>query len=390
MLTTGSKLFLGLSTASVVALLVYGITQDFGALGSIGLIVVAVALAGLGALTLYIRDADVSAMDDVAMRTSAAAAPPVDGSMWPLAGAVGAVLLLIGVITDPRWFIAGVAVIIVAIAEWTVQAWSERASGDPAYNAEIRKRLMHPLELPIAGAIGLVILIFGFSRLMLALPRDAGAPLFVVAAGIILIFGVIFASRPNLRRGVVAGITAVGAVAILAGGIAGAVVGERDELTQAQEEDHLAHRSCSAEPDEHSDEKASGAVAAKANVFATLTLVEGGTLEVDQIADSLAGAPLTIDRANPVHLMFTNKTDEERRLRVYGGQEVVRDETGAPVTGSDGEQVTQDREFCTQAIGKGETQLLTVRLPVPSVYADDPFYAEVPGVDGARVEIVVP
>lgn len=390
MLTTGSKLFLGLTAASAIALVVYGVTQDFGALGSVGLAVVGLALAGLGTLTLYIRDADVSAMDEVAVRTSAAAAVPPGQSMWPLVGAVGAVLLLVGVITDARWFIAGLVVIAVAIAEWTVRAWSERASGDAAYNEEVRKRLLHPLELPIAGAIALAILIFGFSRLMLALPRDAGPPLFVVAAGIILVFGVIFASKRHLRRGVVAAIVGVGAVAILAGGIAGAVVGERDELTEAQEEDHLAHRACTAELDEYSDEKASGAVAAKANVLAQLTLEDDGTLDVDQIGDVFEGGPLTIDRATPVWLLFTNRTDDERRLRVYAGQEVVRDDSGSPVTGADGEVVTQDREFCTQAIGEGETQLLGVRFPVPSVYGDDPFYAEVPGVDGARVEIVVP
>lgn len=390
MLTTGSKLFLGLTAASVVAFVVYGITQDFGALGSIGLFFVALALCGLGVLTLYIRDADVSAMDEAAVRTSAAAALPPRSSMWPLAGAIGAVLLLIGVLTDARWFIAGVAVIIVALAEWTVQAWSERASGDAGYNESVRERMLHPLELPIVGAIGLVILIFGFSRLMLALPRDAGPPLFIIAAGIILIFGVIFASKRHLRRGVVAGITVVGALAILAGGIAGAVVGERDELSEAQEEDHFAERACGAELDEHSDEKTSGAVGLKANVLATLTLVEGGTLEVDQIGGSEPGEPLFIDRGNLVNLMFTNETGEERRMRVYAGQEIVRDETGAPVTAADGAPVTKDREFCTQAIGEDETQILTVRFPVPSVYADDPFYAEVPGVETARVEIVVP
>jgi len=30
-----------------------------------------------------------------------------------------------------------------------VQSWSERASADSAYNAGLRKRLLHPLEFPI-------------------------------------------------------------------------------------------------------------------------------------------------------------------------------------------------------------------------------------------------
>ncbi|MGD9701862.1 MAG: hypothetical protein AB7Q42_18705 [Acidimicrobiia bacterium] len=380
MLTTGSKLFLGLSGLALVAFVVYGATQDFGALGSVGLLFLFVVLAGLGAFTLYTRDANVSSMDDVQVRTSAAAAEPVGASAWPFAGALGGVLLVIGVITDARWFVAGIAVVIAVTAEWMIQGWAERASGDQAFNADVRKRVLHPLELPIAGAVALVLLIFGFSRMMLALPRDAGPPIFVAAAGIITVFGAILARTSRVRKGVIAGICAIGGVAVLAGGIAGAVVGERDQLTEAQEEDHFAERSCSAELDEHTDHKTSGAVAAKANTLATFTLRDG-TLEMRQIGNSLPGTVLTVDRANTVSVLFTNETDEERRLRIYGGT-VERDVNGT--------QVSEVTEFCTQAIEKDETQLLTFRLPRPSVYGDDPFYAEVPGVEGARIEIVVP
>ena len=381
MLTTGSKLYLGLASLAFVAFVVYGITQDFGALGSVGLLSLFVVAAGLGAFTLYTRDANVSSMDEVQVRTSPAAAEPVGASAWPLAGALGGVLLVIGVITDARWFIAGIVVIIVVIAEWMILAWSERASADRAYNAEVRGRVLHPVELPIAGAVVLIVIIFGFSRMMLALPRDAGPALFVVAAGFIAAFGAILAKQSSVRKGVVAGICAVGIVAVLAGGIASAVTGERDELTEAEEEDHFGERSCSAELDEHTDHKTSGAVAAKANILAEFTLRDDDTLELTQIAGSLPGTVLTIDRSNTVNVLFTNETEEERRLRIYGGT-VETDVNGTPVS-----EVT---EFCTQAIGNGDSQLLTFELSQPSVYGDDPFYAEVPGVEGARIEIVVP
>jgi hypothetical protein len=291
------------------------------------------------------------------------------------------VLLIIGVITDARWFIAGIVVVVVAIAEWLVQAWADRATGDRAVNSEIRGRVLGPLELPIAGAILLALLIFGFSRVMLALPRDVGPVVFIGAAILIVLFGVLFARSVMVRAGVVASICAVGVIAIVAGGIAGAIVGERDDLTEAQEDDHFANRSCGPELDEHTDEKTSSAVAAKASVFAELTLTEDETLDVVQVGNSLPGQVLTIDRSTPVSVLFTNATDEERRLRVYGGT-VETDVNGTPVS-----QVT---EFCTQAIGQDHTQLLTFTLTQPSVYGDDPFYVEVPGVEGARVEIVVP
>ena len=37
--------------------------------------------------------------------------------------------------------------------EWTMQAWSDRATGDPAVNREIRNRVMLPIEVPVAGAL---------------------------------------------------------------------------------------------------------------------------------------------------------------------------------------------------------------------------------------------
>ena len=381
MLTTGSKLFLGLAGFTLVAFVVYGIAQDFGALGTIGMLSLLLVLTGLGAFTLYTRDANVSAMDEVQVRTSAAAAEPVVGAVWPLVGALGAVLLNVGVITDARWFIAGIVVTVVAIAEWLVQAWSDRATGDRAANADIRGRVLSPLELPIAGAILLALLIFGFSRVMLALPRNVGPIVFIGAAILIVLFGVLFARSVMVRAGVVASICAIGVIAILAGGIAGAIVGQRDSLTESQEDDHFGHRDCGAELDEHTDEKTSSAVAAKANVLGEFTLTEDGALELVQIGNSLPGEVLTIDRSTPVSVLFTNETDEERRLRVYGGT-VETEVNGTPIN--------EMTEFCTQAIGQDETQLLTFTMGQPSVYGDDPFYAEVPGVEGARVEIVVP
>ena len=381
MLTTGSKLFLGLAGFTLVAFVVYGIAQDFGALGAIGMLSLLLVLVGLGSFSLYTRDANVSAMDDAQVRTAAAAAPPVSGAAWPLVGALGAVLLVIGVITDARWFIAGIVVVVVAIAEWLVQAWSDRATGDRATNAVIRGRVLSPLELPIAGAILLALLIFGFSRVMLALPRDVGPIVFIGSAILIVLFGILFARSVMVRAGVVASICAVGVIAIVAGGIAGAIVGERDELTEAQEDDHFADRHCGEEVDEHTDERASAAVAAKANLLGEFTLTEEGTLELVQIGNSLPGEVLTIDRSTPVSVLFTNETDEERRLRVYGGT-VETEVNGTPIN--------EMTEFCTQAIGQDETQLLTFTMGQPSVYGDDPFYAEVPGVEGARVEIVVP
>ena len=66
--------------------------------------------------------------------------------------------------------------LLAATAEWMVQAWSERASADQAYNTEVRERIALPLEFPILAAVGVGVIIYSFSRVMLGLPVEGRAP----------------------------------------------------------------------------------------------------------------------------------------------------------------------------------------------------------------------
>jgi hypothetical protein len=379
MFSTGSKLFAGLTAAAIVATVIYGTTQNFGALGGIGLVFLSASLLGIAILTIWSRDGNVSAMDDTAVATSAAAATPARGSLWPLAGALGAAVLVIGTVTDKRYFVAGIAIIAIAVAEWAVQGWSERATSDPVANEAVRGRLLHPLELPVAGAVGMTVVVYGFSRVMLAVSKEAGPAIFVVAAALITLFGFLFSAKPMLRGQMVGGICAVGATLVVAGGLAGAVSGERSELATAAEEDHFAasHRPCESTEAEEFDEDAPKSVAMKSNVWATFTF--DGKL----LAQEIAGPPtdtITIDRANQVSFLFKNDTDSARRLTVYGGSAV---ETIADI------ETKTPRLFCTQLIEGGHTAFLTLSLPKSSTDAD-PFYAYVPGAEDSKVSVVVP
>src|SRR5207244_3133594 len=104
--------------------------------------------------------------------------PRVSPSVWPIIGAFGAGLIVIGLVYDRRWFIGGLLVLVATTVEWAVQAWSDRASDDPEYNARARARVMHPLEFPIFGALAVGLVIFGFSRVMLAIPKNAAVVAF--------------------------------------------------------------------------------------------------------------------------------------------------------------------------------------------------------------------
>jgi hypothetical protein len=305
--------------------------------------------------------------------------------MWPFVAAVSSVLLIVGLVTDKRYFVAGLGILVVAIVEWMVRAWADRSSVDAAFNQGIRRRIMHPLELPLAGLAGLAVVIYGFSRMMVAADKNIGPAILGIGAALVLGFGVSFSMRPNMRRGLVAGVCALGGVAVVAGGIASASVGQRHELTEAREEDHFGSRNGErpCEEEEEADEEASGSVSLLSNTLATFTFT-GTNLEIDQIAGSLDGQALTVDRGNAVSILFVNETEEPHRLRIYAGTKA------SETKGADGNPIVTDVEFCTRAIGEGKTQLLTFTMPKPSFADPEGYYAEVPGVEGARVEVVVP
>src|SRR5215213_3672502 len=124
MFTIGSKFFFGLAAAAAAAGAVYWVGTDLELFGVIVLFSLAATAEG------------------------ASRGPRVSPSMWPLIGAFGAGLMAIGLVYDRRWFLGGLVVLIATTIEWTVQAWSDRASDDPDYNARVRGRILHPLEFP--------------------------------------------------------------------------------------------------------------------------------------------------------------------------------------------------------------------------------------------------
>ena len=111
-------------------------------------------------------------------------------SMWPLVAGLGVTMLVVGAVTLQAITVIGIIVLLAATAEWMVLAWSDRASADPAYNTEVRERIALPLELPILGAVGVGVIIYSISRVMLGLPTKDGAVVaFVVVAALVLLIG---------------------------------------------------------------------------------------------------------------------------------------------------------------------------------------------------------
>ena len=379
MITTSSKLFYGLGAGSLVGAVLWMISGN-SALGTVALFFLATALLFAGSIASFVRDGHVLSTDTAAHATAAATNRSPRASLWPLGTAVSVGVLVVGLISSPGIFKVGVALTLAMLGEWMIQNWSERGSADAAYNTKIRDYMVHPLELPVAGALLLAVIVLSFSRLMLALDKSAGVAVFGVAAALVLAVGTVIAVRRNTSRRLVGAVVSVVLVALAGAGVATALDGEREQLVEAAEEDHFAHRGCSEEK-EYSDKKASRSVAAKSNILATVTLRDG------QLIAEVAGysepqSELYIQRANPSTILFVNETDEARRMVLSYGK-VVEDL-------GDGVERETLLQSCTSKVEKGGQQSVTVRIPQPSFASDEPFSITVPGVSSARLSVVVP
>jgi hypothetical protein len=385
MIPTGSRLLFGAAGLATVAAVLYGVTQE-GSLGTVGLISAALALFLLAGVNLYTRDADVSSMDPAAATESAAAAPAPGASVWPLVGAIGGVLVVVGLVTYPVVFVFGLIALLAATAEWMLQAWSERASADRQFNEEIRGRIAHPLEFPVLGAIALGIIIYSFSRIMLFLSKTGGPAAFVVIAAFILLGGFLFAYRPSLRGGIVASVMVIAAIGLVTGGIVAALEGERETHAHETPGDLATEGECETTEETEADDNASQNVAAKASLTAEIVLRSDDSLVVrgEGLGDDQTS--LVIVSNTPTNVRFNNDSAEDRRLVLDLGTRAEVDEA----TGDTVPDTEVPDQICTALVEEGGTQLLTFSIATPSDLAEAPYRFVVPGVDGAEVEVIVP
>ena len=258
MVTTGAKWFFGLATLGLLAAVVYGWGSRGGLTGSAtgGLVrgvgehagytvlaFMALAAAGLGAVIVAVRDADAEALTAVSpAETVPEAAPPASASYWPAIAALGAGVAVIGLAVGSLLFVIGMFVVGIALVEWTVQAWADRATGDPEANRQIRNRFMHPIEFPVAGALAIGVVVLSVSRVLLAISATAASAAAIVFATAVLVTAGLLAWRPQLKRTVVAAIVALFAVVVLAGGIIAAANGSRS-FEEHHEDEHVEEES---------------------------------------------------------------------------------------------------------------------------------------------------
>jgi hypothetical protein len=401
MFTTGSKILIGGSVLATLAAIVYGVSQN-EALGIVGLISAAIALGLLAGFNVWARDSNLSATDTTAIATSEAAVEPPGASIWPMLFAVGATTVLLGLVTQQSIFTIGVIILLAAGAQWMVQAWAESASADSAVNADVRNRVANPLEYPLLGAVAVGVIAFAFSRVMLWLSKTNTVFAFVILATVIALIAFFFAFRPSVKRGAISAALGLGAVAIVASGVAAGVDGERDIHEHETTSTAAAEGLCASPEEGEYDENASQTISMKSSTY-TITLTELDELKYDVPGPVEAGAEaMVLPRSNTNNIVFRNDSDEERRL-TYDFRALTEDES-AEVEAKEGEShggegesdeahsTVERLQQCTTLLESGGAQLMTLLIDEPSISPsndDEAFRFFVPGTD-AELEVMVP
>jgi hypothetical protein len=252
MITTASKFFFAAAAAALTSAWIYGwgtgggLTGPlwFGIKGGVGelagytvLCLLFVVMLALGIGTSILRDANPEIQAAVARLD---AAPPVTvpsaPSYWPVLGALSVVAAIVGLVASPVVFVIGALGALLVTLEWMVSAWSERATGDADVNRQIRNRLMYPIEIPVAGALAILVLVVSISRVLLTVNRHASSAVAIVIGAIILAVAFLVAYRPKLSKDAIVVLLAIGALIIIGAGIFGAANGHREFHHEGGEE----------------------------------------------------------------------------------------------------------------------------------------------------------
>lgn len=258
MFKTGSKFLYGLAAFGWVAAFLYAIaTADqaigmdsilgpltFGYKGHVGDHIGYAILMSLAAGSLFLalflsalRDSDPEAAAQAAgVETVPEVPAPSTVNYWPIVGGFSAAAVVLGLAVGSSLFALGMAGLFIVTVEWAVRAWSDRATGDPEVNRGIRNRFMYPVEVPVMAVLGIALMVLAVSRILLALPKFGSYLVFGLVPVLLLAVGSLIVMKPKLSQSVVAGLLLAGGIALLAGGVAAAIAGEREH--HSDEEHH--------------------------------------------------------------------------------------------------------------------------------------------------------
>ena len=261
MFTTGPKYLIALSATAWISAIAYGLITggdfvgvlSYGFKGGVGEHLGYTLLHGIFGVTAVLaavlftnRDGEAETLARLAgTDVVPEVRPPSTPSYWGALAAVGIACLMLGVAISIVFLYLGLAILFVVAVEWLALAWSDRATGDPETNSNIKDRILGPIEVPMLGSLAIASMMIGVSQVFLA----AGKLGAVIAGGVLatLIFGtaVLLAETDAPKKFVSAAVAGL-AVLVIGGGVVGAIVGPAP--IHGHEEDH------SEDDGDHSDD----------------------------------------------------------------------------------------------------------------------------------------
>ena len=228
MFNAASKLYFTAAGLAIVVGFGYVVaTSD--RVGFTNLVVAGLAAVGLGlAAFLFVPREPLALVGD-----EPAEARPADttdlavASNWPVLGALALGLLAAGAALDGSLTLLGVIVALVAAFSWFAQVWREHPSWTQEMTDRVNERFVVPFGLP--GTIFLLVGVgvVALSRLFLAVSAEA-APIIGIVIAFALLGGFYLISTRSLGRQALASISTVAVGLVLAAGVAGALMGERE------------------------------------------------------------------------------------------------------------------------------------------------------------------
>ena len=251
-ITVSFRFYMSLSAAALLGALVAALSSNdtnalinrvigpisIGWKGAVGdhlaytlLLGVAVVSATIGILLTAFRDADASALAEVAQTDMVPLTrAPRGASYWPIFAAFSAAAVLIGLAISSRGLaLAGAGLLAASVVVWTLRSWAERATGDDLANLELYQQLVEPLRLPVLALVLVAVMVIGFSRVLLTLPSKSSSVIVFGAFGVVVLIGAIaIAIKPRISKTATVLVLFVLGLLIIAGGIIGAINGPRE------------------------------------------------------------------------------------------------------------------------------------------------------------------
>jgi len=200
--------------------------NHLGYLMWVAIVVIAGFLAGL---LVAFRDADPeAAAEAVNLDAVPPTRAPTGANFWPIVAAFAAGMIAIGWATNTTVLIAGLGLAVVTAVAWTFRAWADRATGDDRVNREVYHRIIDPLRIPVLAVVGVALVVFGLSRVLLAVSKEAAIGIFLASFVFIAVLFALIAFAPKASKGMITFVFVLLGALILVGGVAAAVKGERN------------------------------------------------------------------------------------------------------------------------------------------------------------------